>query len=566
MKKRNIYKKITGISMTVVMALSLTACGGNSDDRQEAVKSAEGALGAYEESISCTVGRSTIANPKFPDGDTYEDNAYTRYLKERLNVEITDEFEANGEDYDRQVSLAIASGELPDMMRVGTKDILDELVENDLVEDLSSVYEEYASDSIKEIYDSYDGRCLETATYDGKLMAMPGTNLDSAPCEVFIRQDWLDKLGLHIDEDEDKCLTVYELEEVAKAFLENDPDKSGNPVGLAFVPTLVSGDYSGSGHTMNAIASAYEAFPGSWLSDEAGNVYNGSASEGMKQALEKMSEWFQEGIVDPQFGTRTWDDITALLTNGQLGIAFGPWHIPDWLLNNVRSMNPEADFSVFTICDEEGKVNVTHSNANAGYMVVRKGYSNPELLVKMANLFFDDIVNNKNLEEEAPEVSTYVKTVDNSARPFQVEINAYTSLLDDYADIKNCVNGEISIDEVRTAESKTIVESVNRYLKEPENADVTDWSKYTSRMGGIELIESLTEKEQFEWFSPVFFDTTETMKTNSADLDKLQEETFVAIVTGAKSADDFDSFVKEWESRGGEQIIKEIEDKLADQE
>lgn len=565
MKRRKIYKKVIGISMIAAMTLSLAACKGNSQDKQEAVKSAEGVLGDYEESISCTVGRSTIANPKFPEGDTYEDNAYTRYLKERLNVEIKDEFEANGEDYDRQVSLAIASGELPDIMRVGTKDILDELVENDLVEDLSDIYEKYASSGIKEIYDSYDGRCLKTATYDGKLMAMPGTNLDSAPCEVFIRQDWVDKLGMNIDEDKDHCLTVDELEEIAKTFLEKDPGKTGNPVGMAFVPTLVSGDYNGSGYTMNAIASAYKAFPGSWLADENGKVYNGSTSEMMKQALAKMLDWFQQGIVDPQFGTRTWDDITALLTNEQLGIAFGPWHIPDWLLNNVRSMNPEADFSVFTIADEEGKVNVTHSNANAGYMVVRKGYSNPEVLIKMANLFFDDIVNNKNLKEEAPDVSTYVKTVDNSARPFQVEINSYTSLLDDYTDIQNCVNGQISIDEVRTAESKTIVESVNRYLKQPENADVTDWSKYTSRMGGIELIKSLNDKGQFEWFSPVFFDTTETMKTNSADLNKLLEETFVAIVTGAKPIDEFDSFVKEWEARGGEQIIKEIEELVGNQ-
>lgn len=565
MSKRIIYKKVMGLSMAAVMALSLAACGGNEEDKQAAVKSAKGVLGAYEENIVCTVGRSTIANPKFPEGDTYENNAYTRYIKECLNVEVKDEFEANGEDYDRQVSLAIASGELPDIMRVGSKDILDELVENELVEDLTDVYDEYASDRIKEIYDSYDGRCLETATYDGKLMAMPGTNLDSAPCEVFIRQDWLDKLGLNIDEDKDMCLTVDELEEVVKTFIEKDPDQTGKPVGMAFVPTLVSGDYSGSGHTMNAIASAYEAFPGSWMADEAGKLYSGSTSEGMKQALAQMAEWFQQGIVDPQFGTRTWDDITALLTNGQLGIAFGPWHIPDWLLNNVRSLNPDADFSVFTICDEAGKVNVTHSNANSGYMVVRKGYSNPEILVKMANLFFDDIVNNKNLENDAPEVSAYMKSVDNSARPFQVEINAYTSLLDDYSDIKNCVNGQISIDEVRTTESKTIVESVNRYLKEPENADVTDWSKYTSRMGGIELIKRLTEKEQFNWFSPVFFDTTETMKTNSADLDKLQEETFVAIVTGAKPIDEFDSFVEEWKARGGEQILKEIGESIGNQ-
>ena len=80
-----------------------------------------------------------------------------------------------GEDCDRQVSLAMASEELPDVMIVG-RDILDELVANDLIEDLTDSYNNYASDYIKNIYDSYDGRCLGAATYDGRLMAIPSTN------------------------------------------------------------------------------------------------------------------------------------------------------------------------------------------------------------------------------------------------------------------------------------------------------------------------------------------------------------------------------------------------------
>ena len=233
---------------------------------------------------------------------------------------------------------------------------------------------------------------------------------------------------------------------------------------------------------MTAIASAYQTFPGSWMMDENGKVYNGSTTEGMKNALSKMAEWFQEGLVDPQFGTRTWDDITALLTNGQTGITFGPWHLPDWLLNNVRSMDPNADFTAYTICDNNGKVNVIHNNACSGYMVVRKGYSNPEVIIKIANLFFDEIVNNKNLAEEDPEVYEYVTTVDNSTRPIQVELNKNTYLVDEYSDIKNCVDGKITMDEVRSIESRTNVESVNRYLKDSENAEEADWSKYTSRM------------------------------------------------------------------------------------
>lgn len=159
---------------------------------------------------------------------------------------------------------------------------------------------------------------------------------------------------------------------------------------MAFAPYLTSDDYGSCGYTMNGIASAYGAFPKNWLTGEDGRVYYGSVSPQMRQALAQMAEWFREGIVDPQFGTRTWDDITALLTNGQTGIVFGPWHIPDWLLNNVRGMNGNADFAAYVVADEEGRVHVTHSNASNGYMVVRKGYSNPEVLIKMVNLYFDE--------------------------------------------------------------------------------------------------------------------------------------------------------------------------------
>lgn len=52
-------------------------------------------------------------------------------------------------------------------MTVSNIATLKQLVENDLVEDLTESYEKCASDAIKEIYDSFDGRALENATFDG---------------------------------------------------------------------------------------------------------------------------------------------------------------------------------------------------------------------------------------------------------------------------------------------------------------------------------------------------------------------------------------------------------------
>ena len=118
------------------------------------------------------------------------------------------------------------------------------------------------------------------------------------------------------------------------------------------------------------------------------------------------------------------------------------------------------------------------------------------------------------------------------------------------------------MEQVRTAESKSIVESIRRYWAETE-PEVNDWAKYTSRMCGIELIESLTKNEQFQWESPVFRGTTKTMKKSSASLGKMEEEVFVGIVTGSIPLDGFDDFVADWKAQGGEKIMAEIEEALA---
>ncbi len=577
MRKDYLFKRIA-ITLSAVMILSLTGCSGNSGNKNtdsnasedsgktattEAAQTEDGPFSAYPEEITYTLGRQTIQNPKLPDGDTYENNAYTRFVKEKLNAVAVDAFEANGDDYDRQVSLAIASEDLPDIMKIGSKDVLDELVENDMVEDLTDVYNNYASDYLKEVYDSYDGRCLSTATYDGKIMALPGTNVDSAPNEVWVRQDWLDKLGLKVDEDGNGMITIDELKNIAKAFMEKDPGGSKNPVGISLAYWLSSNDYGGSTYCATGIANALGAFPKLWLKNTDGSVYYGSNTEENKQTLGVLADWFKEGILDPQFGTRTWDDITALLTNGQTGITFGVWHIPDWLLNNVRAMDNNATFSTYVIEGKDGKANVFHNNASSGYIVVRKGYKHPELAIKIANLFYDELANTKTLETDFPEVAKYqADGVDGSTRPFNVEINKYTSLLDDYSDIKKGVNGEIAVEDARTLESRNVIGNVKKYLADPAATDVTNWSKYHSRMKGIELIDKLTTDNSFNWVDPVFWGTTETMKSAWANLQKLEEETFIKIVTGSVPLDDFDKYVKEWNEQGGAQIISEIESNI----
>lgn len=560
--KKSYLTKLTGIVVAASFLFLAAACSSQdaSYDAGSEVNNQPTDAGSERSMIKVSLGRQTLQNITLPDGDTYEDNAYIRMAESELNIDITDEFEADGDDYDRQVSLALSAGDIPDMMKVGSLDELQELYENDLIADLTAVYEEYASDYLKEIYDSYEGRALDNVTIDGKMMALPGTNTDSGPSIVWIRSDWMEQLGISIDEDQDGCLTIEELETVAKEFIDKNPENVDNVVGVSFAPWLTSGDPDGT-FSMNSIAYALGTFPKTWM-EKDGKVIYGSTSDEMKQALVLTSRWFQEGILDPQAGTRTWDDITALLANGQCGITFGTWHIPDWLLNNVYALNNNAAFEAYTLADADGKVNCKHNNATSGYIVVSKEFAHPEVIIQIANLFYDELVNSRELLEKYPEVADYIANgVDGSSRPFNIEVNSYTSLLDDYSDLERCLNGEITTEEVKTSEQRSNATSILAYLA--ESGDATGWSKYHSRTKGVELIQSLTERDQFSWLTPIFPQTTPTMETNLANLEKLEEETFIKIVTGDIDAESgFEQFVSEWNKQGGEQIIKEISEQM----
>ncbi len=565
MKKR-LMTRAAGMALAVSVLLAATACSSQEDSASNTGSGENGSVNAgadaesERETIKVSLGRQTLQNVSFPNGDTYEDNAYVRMAEKKLNIDITDEFEANGDDYDRQVSLALTAGDIPDMMKVGSLDELKELYENELIADLTGVYEEYASDYLKSLYDSYGGRALENVTLDGKMMALPGTNTDSGPSIVWIRSDWMEQLELKIDEDQDGCITIEDLEMIAKTFMEKNPENADNVVGIAFAPWLTSGDPDGT-FSMNSIAYALGAFPKTWMEKDGGVIY-GSVTDEMKQALKVAAGWFQNGILDPQVGTRTWDDITALLANGQCGITFGTWHIPDWLLNNVYALNSNATFEAYTLSDAAGKVNCKHNNATAGYIVVSKKFEHPEVAIQIMNLFYDELVNSRELLEEYPEVAEYVSTgVDGSSRPFNIEVNSYTSLLDDYGDLERCLNGEITVDEVKTSEQRSNATNILAYLE--GNGDATAWSKYHSRSKGVELLQTLTENDRFSWLTPIFPQTTPTMETHLANLEKLEEETFIKIVTGDIDVESgFDQFVEEWNSQGGTQILKEIAEQL----
>jgi putative aldouronate transport system substrate-binding protein len=550
MLNRNLMKRITSVGMaTIMLAMFFTGCAsekkGDTDTKKDTSAAATTAYGKYDELVTYKVGKNTPGSPRFPDGDTYENNAYTRYLKEVLNVQNENVFEAaNGDAYDQKVSMAIATGDIPDIMTVNAT-TLKQLVDNDMVADLTDVYKSCATDKIKSMYDSYGGRALEPATFDGKLMALPSTQCANVPTMLWLRQDWMDKLGLKAPK------TLADVENILQEFVTKDPGGNGAGKTIGLVSAANVGGVYGGLYQMDNILALYNAFPGQWI-EENGKVVFGSTTDNMKKGLGKVSELYKKGLIDPQMAVRKGDDVTSLIVNGQAGAFFGPWWAPDYPLNDAKKLNGNVQWTPYIApANEDVSVTVYTQNPVNSYFVVSKKFKHPELLVKIASVINDKLPNEDYSKQE---IMNYTKKgVDSGTRPVDILINDSKATTDMYKNIDLAIKGQK--DPESLGGDKAQYEKCKDYLANPSAPSADAWSGYTSRMVSPKLMLETKLKE----VNPVFFGQTASMKLKATNLQKLQDQAFLKIVTGESSIDSFDEFVQTWKSTGGDEITKEVE-------
>ncbi|WP_219835710.1 extracellular solute-binding protein [Paenibacillus sp. R14(2021)] len=480
---------------------------------------------------------------KLPEGDTVENNVFTRYIAEQTNIHFKLLWYASNTDYDQKSKLSIASNDLPDAMVVDEKQYR-AMAEGGQLEDLSEVYSKFGSDQLKAYYNSTDGRALQQATIGGKLMALPNI-VPQADTYVltWMRKDWLDKLGL----PEPK--TLEDVEAITKAFIERDPDGNGKPdtIGLTGNNTSITQWY---GNDFRAIFNYYNAHPGTWYKNDSGKLVYGSTTPEAKKALLKAQELYKNGLVDKEFAVRK--DPMEPVKDGKVGVFFQAWWVPFSLADMMKS-HPEADWKAYAIPGVNGKVNVTHIATSNGFLVVKKGFKHPEALVKYLN-FQTRFGKSPTEEDKKIDHTLYV-----SVLPLSLNIDYIDTVSQKHDMITKALKGEISQDKL-TPEMKGHYERWQRVLASKGHPDPADWGAPYSYIYGAGAIPQKADENAVD---PAFTATTPAMDKKWSNLQKLEDETFFQIVLGEKPIEAFDQYVADWKAQGGDEITQEIEAELS---
>ena len=576
MKQKQI---IALVSATALAATALAGCGKTSEENTQttseentqttAVGEAEGTakedlpFSKYAETVTVHLGGSMNPNAKILDGMSYEDNAYTRFLKDDLNIEVVYDWIASSSDYDEKMNLCIGSGTIPEMMNVNATQYR-ALLKYDMIQPLDQYFEDYASDKLKGFVESGGEELKKCITNDkGEMMAIPAPSMMVGEMnEMWIRQDWLDNLGL------EGPRTWDEMAAVAEAFVTQDPDGNGEDDTIGILGPGNSNHINDIGDNqfgLDPLFCSFQSYPQYWLQDEDGTVKYGSIQPETRVALEKIQKLYTDKLIDPEMLVR--NNCQEAVLSGKVGIFFGPW----WSGYTVgeATLAGEADWrAYFTPLSEDGKYYTHMPDPTSKYVVVSKSCKNPEAAFKIISYLVaneqqwtDDGITSS--EMSCADFYPLWNGYDNAD-----EIEVSTDTLEKY------LAGEITMDDVDFSQHKLLksdMEAVTELKKEPyDDFSLDKWNLDSdlAKTNLPRLVSLLVGGAPYvnDKYIPVYnaySGQTETMQAKWANLKKMEEETFAKIIMGKADISEFDTFVENWKNQGGDQILKEINDELS---
>jgi putative aldouronate transport system substrate-binding protein len=501
------------------------------------------AYAPYPETVTVTVVKGGQENAgSLPAGDTIEKNKALDYLNKTLNIDVKYNWIVPSDSYSDKLNLAITGGDIPDLMVV-TPIQLQQLVEADAIEDMTPFIDKYASPSVKANYAATKGVALESATIDGKIWGVPNVQPQAdAPLMVWVRQDWLDKVGMKGPE------TVDDVEAIAKAFIEKDPggNGAGNTIGLTgtqqpvFVPSNL--------HGFDVIFNAYGAFPTLLYKGADGKIVYGSVQPEAKEALARLAQMYKDGVIDPEFATKNTDKSNELVVGGKAGIMIGPWWIPWWPLNDSVKNDPNANWQPFLIKDKNGKYTYSMGDFTNSFVVVKKGYAHPEVALKIVSVEYDlgyGLNDAPNLYDNFNEIWTLLLPI-----PFLTEQPYVVERMGQ--DYQAALDGKISVDTFGNV-SKTEFAQIQADIAAPRK-DPAAWATRMARLDAALLLAKGYNEVRSDPKAVRFYSVDE----NWPSLKKMEAEAYLQIITGAQPIDYFDTFVKQWNESGGQALLDKM--------
>lgn len=473
-------------------------------------------------SVSLTyMGNDTwCADVSYNDG-----TAVQKEIENRTGVHI--EWDTYSSDVETVLQTRLASLEgLPDMVEIPPFDSnvgVDTYSSNGVLIPLNDLIKEYAP-NIQALFNKYPALEAMCTSSDGNIYALAGwwgDINDYVPDYLYIRQDWLDNLGLEMPE------TVDELYDVLVAFKEQDANGNGNPddeIPMATKNGIKQLYYlmTGFGYDTNSL----------WYTDDNGEVHYAAVEDQYKDMLAFLNKCYSEGLIsDDLDGTL----LTQNITEDKVGIVC---HDP---ADNMASSddlaltsNPECDYEFMPVlqANENGTARMTKRGLTWHYYGITSACENPETAIQWIDYVY------------ASEDGLMLYNYGIEGMSYEYDADGNIQFTDLITNNETYTSAFSALRSIGAWPTYFINDSGEAFMKIFEGTKVETACK--DAHGNMEdpFPEMLGTAEESEVYTSVW-----------PDLSTYLDEMFTAFVIGTESLDNFDKYVETAYSMGMQDII-----------
>lgn len=539
-------KKLVALLLSLALVLSLGACGGNGgsstsseaspsstteesgaaaesgdESQAETAETGEFQLPIVDEPTTLSYFVADDSNAAIMTTD-WNDNEFYQEMERRTGVHL--EFEmVSSADYQTNFNLMIASGNLADMIYVGASyyaEGVDAAIDDGYFLDLTDLVDEYMPNYEKVRTSDVQYELLST-TDSGRLGAVYELRQSKQGpwLGLWIRQDWLDDLGLETP------VTFDDYHEVLTAF----KNEKG-----ATAPLILN--FSGSDGEFGTMSGGLNVL-NSWQLDETGKVNFGPYMDAWKEYVTIMHQWYTEGLIDPDFmatDERTAD--MAKVVTGASGLFAALYTMP----------------SVYEAASEDPNMNLAPVNppvmneGDEGHIRLRDSYTSGNTAIS---------ADSENWEV-ALRWLDYLYT-DEGALLANYGVEGDTFEFDE--------NGEpVFTDKILNNENGwTMTQTVASYLC--PSAGIANWSDWTRELAGVpekdQACYDVWSEFSDDWRLPSSVTLTQDESTERAalyaDISTIVKEQTAQFISGALDIEEnWDAYISALEASGMERAIE----------
>ncbi|OMF21953.1 hypothetical protein BK133_27405 [Paenibacillus sp. FSL H8-0548] len=438
---------------------------------------------------------------EFPSGTDLNKNEIVSYIEEQTNFYIEWEMQPK-ESVDQKINIMMASGDAPDLIITGSKEIYANLAQQGLLAPLDEALKEVGP----RIMETVPADTWKAVTYNDSIYAIAVPQNQVSTMGMLVRTDILDELGIAIPK------TLDEYTAALKTIKEKKSDSGLIP--------LLGGAADGNGNTFGYIQSFSGAFGlGSQYVVEGDHVVHTYTQPAAKEFLAYMNNLYKEGILDREYPVNKNPNIQEKMVSGQAAMATIGWADAKGITEALLEKNPNAKLEfIHPPVGADGKFGYQQNTPVRVYMLVPKSSKKVKEAVEFINSYMaEDVLNVVSYGWEGNHYNTTDGVIVATEAAEQIRYRIYYQLWDTE---KNFLN-------------RVALKGFSPYY-EP----LKEYVKYT----------------EITNFAPPIPEVEE----NSQSLLDLTNEYFIKIVTGALPIDAFDEYVNKWNSLGGEASLTAI--------